>query len=155
MNRLLYFSVFALSAFWCISLISFPWLLQAGHFNLAAIVSLLGSIICHQDPSRSFHVMNVPLPVCSRCTAIYVGSLLGVLLFPLIRDLTALAISTSYLLILPSLALGLDVVLDFLGIWNNTFISRSVSGACVGLGYSVAFLVLTHRGPQLQGHTSK
>jgi len=155
MNRLLYLSVFALSALWCTLLLSFPWLLQAGHFRFAAFVSLLGSIICHQDPSRSFRLTNVPLPVCSRCTAIYIGSLMGVMLFPLMRSLAALATRASYLLIVPTLALGLDVVLDLLGIWNNTFFSRSLSGACLGLGYTVAFLILAHRGPQLQSQTPK
>jgi len=80
---------------------------------------------------------------------------MGVMLFPLMRSVLALASRASYLLIVPTLALGLDVVLDLLGIWNNTFFSRSVSGACLGLGYSVAFLILAHRGPQLQGHTPK
>ena len=32
-----------------------------------------GSIVCHQLPDRSFHLWGVQMPVCARCTGIYVG----------------------------------------------------------------------------------
>jgi len=34
----------------------------------------LGSAICHQLPARSFHLGAAQLPVCARCTGIYVGA---------------------------------------------------------------------------------
>lgn len=34
----------------------------------------LGSVICHQRPERSFHVWMAQLPVCARCTGIYLGA---------------------------------------------------------------------------------
>ena len=33
------------------------------------------ALICHQDPSRSWHIAGEPLPVCIRCTSIYFGFL--------------------------------------------------------------------------------
>ena len=33
----------------------------------------IGSVICHQQPERSFYVGSIPLPVCARCTGIYAG----------------------------------------------------------------------------------
>jgi uncharacterized membrane protein len=32
-------------------------------------------MICHQDPSRSWHLAGEPLPVCIRCASIYFGFL--------------------------------------------------------------------------------
>jgi hypothetical protein len=32
-----------------------------------------GSIVCHQLPDRSFHLWGVQMPVCARCTGIYIG----------------------------------------------------------------------------------
>ena len=34
----------------------------------------VGSLICHQRPERSFHLWSAQLPVCARCTGIYVGA---------------------------------------------------------------------------------
>jgi uncharacterized membrane protein len=42
--------------------------------SLAAIVYGIGSVLCHQRPERSFHLWSVQLPVCARCTGIYVGA---------------------------------------------------------------------------------
>jgi len=40
---------------------------------LAFVVYRAGSILCHQRPERSFHLFSVQMPVCARCTGIYVG----------------------------------------------------------------------------------
>ena len=31
------------------------------------------SVICHQDPSRSWFLAGEPLPICIRCASIYLG----------------------------------------------------------------------------------
>jgi uncharacterized membrane protein len=33
--------------------------------------------VCHQLPERSFHLWTRQLPVCARCTGIYVGAAIG------------------------------------------------------------------------------
>jgi uncharacterized membrane protein len=38
----------------------------------------IGYAICHQIPSRTFHIDGRPLPLCARCTGIYLGALMGV-----------------------------------------------------------------------------
>ena len=35
-----------------------------------------GSVICHQRPERSFHLLGAQLPVCARCLGIYAGAAL-------------------------------------------------------------------------------
>jgi uncharacterized membrane protein len=39
---------------------------------------LIGYAICHQLPSRTIHIDHTPLPLCARCTGIYLGALFGV-----------------------------------------------------------------------------
>jgi uncharacterized membrane protein len=141
----LHFLVLFLSAVWCSILIGFPWLVRSGYSGLAAAVSVLCSAICHQDPSRSFRLLEVTLPVCSRCAAFYFGALAGIALFPLIRNAAILSWKIGYLLASSTMLSGLDVVADVTGIWNNTFLSRSISGGLLGLTYSVGFLVLVSR----------
>jgi uncharacterized membrane protein len=41
-------------------------------FALAAYA--IGRVICHQLPSRSFQLWAAVLPVCARCTGIYIGA---------------------------------------------------------------------------------
>ena len=38
---------------------------------------LIGYAICHQIPDRTIHIGGTPLPLCARCTGIYLGALLG------------------------------------------------------------------------------
>jgi uncharacterized membrane protein len=38
---------------------------------------LVGYAICHQIPERSFHINGQQLPLCARCTGIYLGGLAG------------------------------------------------------------------------------
>jgi hypothetical protein len=37
-------------------------------------VYLIGSLLCHQLPERSFHLWGAQMPVCARCTGIYAGA---------------------------------------------------------------------------------
>lgn len=43
-------------------------------FGFAYGVYAIGSVICHQIPARSFHLWAAPMPVCARCTGIYLGA---------------------------------------------------------------------------------
>ena len=45
--------------------------------NLLDILHLLGAGVCGQVPSHSFFVGGRQLPLCARCTGIYLGFLLG------------------------------------------------------------------------------
>jgi len=40
----------------------------------ALVVYGIGSLLCHQKPERSFHLWAQQLPVCARCTGIYLGA---------------------------------------------------------------------------------
>jgi len=47
--------------------------------TLKAIVYGAGALVCHQRPERSFHVHTSQLPVCARCTGLYLAGALGAL----------------------------------------------------------------------------
>jgi hypothetical protein len=40
---------------------------------------LVGSLLCHQRPERSFFLWGSQLPVCARCTGIYAGAAIAAL----------------------------------------------------------------------------
>jgi uncharacterized membrane protein len=49
-------------------------------YAFAIGVYAFGHVICHQLPVRSFHLRGAALPVCARCTGIYVGAAMTALL---------------------------------------------------------------------------
>lgn len=61
---------------------SLAWLTSAviaPVFDLGPLYALF-SLICHQDPDRSFYLNQAPFAVCIRCTGIYLGAAAAVLL---------------------------------------------------------------------------
>lgn len=61
------------SGVWCLSLLIAP---VAG---LAPVYDLF-SMICHQQPDRSWHLFSEPMPVCIRCASIYFAFLFSLVL---------------------------------------------------------------------------
>src|SRR5512135_2217325 len=57
-------------------LLSPPW-------TVLGKAKLVGYAICHQIPERSFHIAGQQLPLCARCTGIYMGALAGFVLMRL------------------------------------------------------------------------
>jgi uncharacterized membrane protein len=69
---------------WLLWIVALPLLLQAPHVPqslavAAAFTYRVGSVVCHQDPERSFTFGGIPIPVCARCTGLYAGAVLGAL----------------------------------------------------------------------------
>jgi uncharacterized membrane protein len=46
---------------------------------LSSVVYSMGALVCHQRPERSFHIHGAQLPVCARCTGLYLAGALGAL----------------------------------------------------------------------------
>jgi len=61
---------------WAACIVGAP-LLAAVSGPLSGAAYVFGSIICHQLPDRSFHLAGVQLPVCARCTGLYLGAAVG------------------------------------------------------------------------------
>ena len=79
------------------------------------------SLICHQNPQRSWMLAATPFPVCIRCIAIYTGFFVA-LVFSM-RDRTAMLQSA----ILATLA---EVVLEWTLI--DSIVLRSLTGFALG-----------------------
>jgi uncharacterized membrane protein len=54
---------------------------------LLAFVYAAGSVLCHQLPERSFFLDGHQLPVCARCTGLYLGAIGGLVAWPAVRVL--------------------------------------------------------------------
>ena len=94
-------------------------------------------ILCHQRPDRSYFIAGHKLAVCSRCTGLYAGFAVTLLLYPLIRSLRNNINPPRIYLILAAITLAIDFSLTFFGIWENTHTSRLLTGALLGKRGSV------------------
>jgi predicted membrane protein DUF2085 len=48
-------------------------------YAFALVMYAAGSLICHQRPERSFHLLGAQMPVCARCAGIYAGAAVAAL----------------------------------------------------------------------------
>jgi len=130
--------VFALAI--CSLVIAAPVAVANGHPAIAFNIYLPFSYLCHQISARSFFLADHPFAVCSRCTGIYAGFLLGVIVYPTVTSLRSTVTPQRKWLFIAAIPLAIDFSMEFLGIWHNTHSSRFFTGAL--LGSVVVFYVL-------------
>ena len=104
-------------------------LLQSSHPAFAASIYKTFSFVCHQIPERSFHLAGHQFGVCSRCTGLYVGFAVAALVYPLARSLQRTDTPSRLWLMLATLPLLIDFGLGYFSIWENTHLSRFLTGA--------------------------
>ena len=105
----------------------------------------MGFGVCHQIHTHSFFIGEHQLPLCARCTGIYLGAIVGLALLSRLRShsvrLPAGAmIPVLALFFVSMVADGLNSTAQAVGgsgLWDTTNITRIVTGALSGL--SVAF----------------
>jgi len=135
---------------WAVSsLLVFAWFFtillalvaKANGFNsVAAPIYGFFSYICHQMSNRSFHVEGEQFAVCSRCFGVYFGLLTGFLVYPLWRRIDEIEPVPRFWLFLSMIPIGVDWSLGVLGIWENTYLSRFITGLILGVACAT-FLV--------------
>ncbi len=126
------FVVFA----WVFAIMLAPIAKAEGLAGISAPLYHFFSFICHQLPSRSFYVDGEEFGVCSRCFGVYFGLLAGVAVYPLWRRIDEIEPLARFWLFLACIPMGIDWSLTFLGIWENTPLSRFVTGLILGVACS-------------------
>jgi uncharacterized membrane protein len=117
-----------------------PVAAASGHSEVAKGIYGAFAIFCHQLPDRSYFIDGHQFAVCSRCTGVYAGFALTLLLYPLIRSLKNPVMPPRSWLLLAMVPLAIDVSVNFFGFWHNTHTSRLLTGAV--LGSAVVFYVM-------------
>ena len=114
------------------AIIGAPLLQSSGHTASAFQIYKAFSYLCHQLPDRSFHLAGQKFAVCSRCTGIYAGLVLAVLVYPLTRPLKQTQTPRLLWLFVAAAPLAIDWSLGYFSIWQNNHVSRFSSGALLG-----------------------
>lgn len=110
---------------------------------MKALLIQIASLVCHQLPSKAFNLNELTMPLCSRCTGIYVGFLIA-LIFQLIlgsqkRDkFPSLGVSLFnifFILLMPIQALSSQSLP-----WLNNNHLRFLTGLLFGGSINILFL---------------
>jgi uncharacterized membrane protein len=115
----------------------------------AVSVYFVGSAVCHQLDARSFHVWAHQMPVCARCTGIYVGAAIAALAVSVRRGRSTRALNPRWLVGLAFLPAATSLIYE----WGTGVAPSNVTRAATGVvvGAMVAWLViadLTRPGEQ-------
>lgn len=131
-------SVFTvLIAFWVILILLAP-VAQANNWtSVSNPIYKFSSYICHQIPVRSYFLENQPFAVCARCFGIYFGLFAGFVLYPFLRSIEENEPLPRFWLFLAMIPMAIDWSLGFFEIWENTHLSRFLTGLILGTACAV------------------
>ena len=117
---------------WVGFIVAAPILSTEGLAAAASPIYKFFSYICHQISDRSFHLAGHQLAVCSRCFGVYVGLLAGVIVYPMWRSIDSIEPIPRFWLFLSLVPISVDWSLGVFGIWENTHLSRFLTGLILG-----------------------
>lgn len=127
----------AFAAAWISVILLAPIAEANGFTTVSKLIYTFFSYLCHQMPSRSFHLENNSFAVCSRCFGVYFGLLFGAILYPIFRQIEETEPLPRFWLFLALIPMAIDWSLGFFGIWENTHLSRFLTGLIVGTACAV------------------
>jgi len=117
---------------WLAAILAAPIAKTSGFGSLSAVIYRFFSFLCHQMPDRSFYIDGEPFGVCSRCFGVYAGLFVGFAAFPIWRRIDDIEPLPRFWLFLSLVPMGIDWSLTALGIWENTHLSRLITGLILG-----------------------
>ena len=142
-SRKLYFLSLCFMALWLGLIIGAPFLISLPSLNCKKVAFLIYwffSPVCHQLTESSFIIYENQMAICSRCFGIYLGMILGVLIYPLLRsfDFTRV-IHRRYMMLAPLPMVG-DVVLLAMGVYPPLLWLKALTG--LFFGFALPFYLL-------------
>ena len=144
MPRFLAILLTAGAVVWTATLFLSPFALLGTHPQLvsAAVFIYEGAgRICHQRSERSFHIAGVQLPVCARCTGLYVSGAAGAVAAWLgSRRLPAPPRHTRAVLAAAAIPTALTVGLELTGLAHPSNTMRALSAIPLGAAAGWVFI---------------
>ena len=122
---------------WTAFIVVAPFAKANGIPSFSAPVYNFFSFICHQLGDRSFHIAGEQFAVCSRCFGVYFGLLMGFAMYPIWRNITDIEPLPRFWLFLSLIPITVDWALTMFGIWENTHVSRFITGLILGFACAV------------------
>jgi uncharacterized membrane protein len=126
-----------LAAAWIFLIVLAPFAEANNLTSVSNPVYKFFSFICHQIPARSIHFHGHVLAVCSRCFGVYLGLFFGFVVYPFLRRIEEAEPLPRIWLFLAMIPMAVDWLLGFFEIWENTHLSRFLTGAILGTACAI------------------
>lgn len=112
-----------------------------------------GYAVCHRIDTRSFHIGERPMPLCARCSGMYLGALLGMAYLSRFGKRAGMpSRKVAAVLVLFVVLFGVDGVNSYLhlfpgitGIYEPSNLLRLLTGTGVGLGIAAVLMPVVHQ----------
>jgi len=104
------------------------------------LANITGFSVCHQLPERSMLLGHIYMPVCCRCSGIYIGFFVSIFILFLMHKKRQSDMPPLYIIILSCVFIVstfADGLLSYLGIYESNNIMRLVTGYLSGMGIAV------------------
>jgi uncharacterized membrane protein len=110
---------------------------------LVAFMFAVGSVVCHQLPERSFFVDGRQLPVCARCTGLYLSGAAGLAGWWAVKLLRGwrpqsvpprMAMALLLVIAAPTVV---SYVTGVLGVWDGSNLTRALLAVPLGVSAGV------------------
>ena len=150
MRRLATTLVVALGC-WVFLLVVAPVAIASSH-RLAIVPAALtysaGTVVCHQQAVRSFAIAGRQMPVCARCTGLYVSALAGGMVGLLTRR--RLSARSRGMLVVAALPTVISWTMDQIGVTHTANLTRALLALPLGLaaGWIVIALLREEAGSE-------
>jgi len=131
-------SVFVfLIALWVFLIVLAP-LAEANNLtNVSSPLYNFFGFLCHQNSARSFNLHEHAFAVCSRCFGVYFGLFFGFVVYPFLRLIEETEPLPRVWLFLAMIPMAVDWLLGAFEIWENTHLSRFLTGAILGAACAI------------------
>jgi uncharacterized membrane protein len=133
----------------------------------ATLVYAASSLICHQRPERSFAIGGVQMPVCARCSGLYISGALGSILGwsgrrrtrhagPSIRMKPSTgrlkpASAGGALLVIAAVPTAVTFGLEFVGLMEFSNVARALAALPLGVVAGCLFVRMLRYDSRLDG----
>jgi len=104
--------------------------------------------LCHKIPSRSFFYRGKQFPICSRCTGLFIGYVIGIvcLILSIFMPFLIIKFWITLILIIPTVV---DGSIQYFTNYESNNLKRLMTGILSGIGvifflYYVSLLGLAH-----------
>ena len=136
---------------WSVVILAAPIGMHDAMSGPAAVVYAVASRICHQKTDRSFAIAGIQMPVCARCSGLYLSGALGALLAWTRRGRGPIT-SIRTVLFAAALPTALTFGLEFLRMVAFSNAARAVAALPLGAAAGWSFVQMLRYDARFDGN---